>query len=842
MTKQQRFPVVVLLVALVTVPFVVIAVLVYQYRMELHDQHHEAEEQLQVFAAGLSATDPLERSRDLAPAAVMGGDDELAALYQAAQDQADQRLSMYRRAAERESTGDLTNIIVGVERAWQSTEATAAVGSVLAPFRAMDQIDGRLHGSLAAVLYLSRLSDSRVASPGRALVLPLSGLREVRRHLGVVRALLLYGGISGNTLDPLSLYQLNKARGQLQKALVDVDQQLVGVDSPEMALLQRRWVQVRKEVAEYLRWSDEVVELSGDLSISWQQGLARSEPVVANLQGLGRISVDMAGSLASSGHDQVVRDTGWMLAGLTLAYALVLVTSLLFLRMTARAVRGNAEVRAKSQFLARMSHEIRTPLNGVLGLAELLRETDPSPRQQDYIALIENAGRTLNTLVNDVLDYSKLEAGKLELDVGELDPAALVIECANMFNLPASDNGNLILVDVDPALPALVRADATRLRQVIINLIGNAVKFTRHGWVRVRARCERAGDKHMILSFSVADSGLGMSRDEQRRLFQHFSQASASVARRFGGSGLGLSISQELVNLMGGEIQLRSAPGQGARFHFALTLPVVAPPVPMPEPPKHSALIWDQRGNLQGLIDGDRRFANVRVVNDAESARAALAEADTSHLLINGVTDGVLLDRGLGLAWQRNASFRPLLLCGMRESGGVVMRDDITLVRRSVLTVMELWQLLGDSGRAQVPLLSQREPEDDRTGLRVLVAEDNPVNQMVTRGYLERLGVPAPVLCDDGELAVAEFKAGGGAYRLVLMDLDMPVMDGFESARRMRRLERDNGWRPAVILALSAHVMPEYAERIKEVGMDGQLIKPLTLSALQAALHQHLTA
>ncbi|MBL7249398.1 ATP-binding protein [Alloalcanivorax sp. C16-2] len=840
--KQRRFPAVLLLVALVTVPFVVMATLLYQYRLELHDRHHEVQADLLVFAAGLRASEPLEQSRDLAAAAAVSTSEELAARYQAAVAEADQRLDSYRLAMENEGTPDLANIVAGVERAWRAMEAGAAVGGVLAPFRALDQIDGRLHASLAAVLYLSHLSDSRLASPGRALVLPLNGLREVRRHLGVVRALLLYGGTTGNTLDPLSLYQFHRAREQLKEAMADVDQQLAAPDGPEMAVLQRRWNQVRDDLNDYLRWSSEAVDLSGDLSMSWREGLARADGPLAGLRALARTSVDMAGALARNGHDRVVRDTAWMLAGLALAYALVLAASLLFLRITARAVRGNAEVRAKSQFLARMSHEIRTPLNGVLGLAELLRETDPSPRQQDYIALIENAGRTLNTLVNDVLDYAKLEAGKLELDIGEFDPAALVIECAHMFSLPASDNGDLVLVDVDPALPARVRGDATRLRQVLINLIANAVKFTRHGWVRVRARCERAGQHDVILSFSVADSGLGMSREEQRRLFQHFSQASASVARRFGGTGLGLSISQELVRLMGGEIQLRSAPGQGARFHFALTVPVAAPPVPMPEPPREPALIWDQVGNLKGLIDGDRRFAHVRVVTDQEGARAALAEADATHLLVNGVTDGVLLDQGLRPARQRNAGFRPLLLCGMRESGEVVMRDDITLVRRSVLTVMELLQLLSDSGPGQVPLLSRREPEDDRAGLRVLVAEDNPVNQMVTRGYLERLGVPAPVLSDDGQRALAEFTAGGGAYRLVLMDLDMPVMDGFESARRMRRLERDNGWRPAVILALSAHVMPEYAERIQEVGMDGQLIKPLTLSALQAALHQYLTA
>ncbi|MCQ6263973.1 ATP-binding protein [Alcanivorax sp. MM125-6] len=838
--KERHFPAVFLLVSLVTVPFVMMATLLYQYRLDLHDRHHVLQDDLAVFAAGLRASEPLERSRDLAPAVVMSSSEDLADRYRAALADTDEGLAAYQRAMDSLDAPDLTNIVAGVRNAWRNTEPRAAVGGVLAPFRALDQINGRLHASLASVLYLSRLSDTRLASPGRALSLPLNGLREVRRDLGMMRALLLHGGVTGNTLDPLSIYQLNKARDQLAAAMADVDQQLAAPDREEMAVLKRRWQRVREDLEAYRQWSGEAVDMSGDLAVSWREALARSEGAVTGLHALARTSVDMASALSRHGHDKVVRDTAWMLAGLALAYAVVLAASLVFLRLTARAVRGNAEVRAKSEFLARMSHEIRTPLNGVLGLAELLRETDPSPRQQDYIALIENAGRTLNTLVNDVLDYSKLEAGKLELEIDDFDPAALLIDCAHMFSLPASDNGDLVLVDVDRALPAKVRGDAPRLRQVLTNLISNAVKFTRHGWVRVRARCEPAGEHQVILSFSVADSGLGMSREEQRRLFQNFSQASASVSRRFGGTGLGLSISQELVRLMGGEIQLRSAPGQGARFHFALTVPVAAPAVPMPEPTREPALIWDQVGNLKSLLDGDRRFAHARVVTDLEGVRAALADPAVSHLLVNGVTDGVLLDQGLRPARERGAAPRPVLLCGMRESGEVVMRDDITLVRRAVLTVMELQQLLSDTGPGQVPLLSRREPEQERSGLRVLVAEDNPVNQMVTRGYLERLGVPAPVLGDDGQQALDRFIEGGGAYRLVLMDLDMPVMDGFESARRMRRLETENGWQPAVILALSAHVMPEYAERIKEVGMDGQLIKPLTLSALQAALHQYL--
>ena len=843
MAQRKQYPAILLLVSLVTVPFLVVAVLLLQYRVGLHEGYQRMLDDVRIFRIGLAVTAPLEETRDLAPARVHLEVPDLEARFLRARRNTEARLDDFVQAVSGSAIPSLLDQVVALRREWRElSPATGLAGrDVSGPFDNVEQINGRLHNALAAVLYMGDIAVPTRPSPNEALSLPLNGLRQLSHDLGIIRAIAVYTSLNGGYLSTVDLRQLERALARLEELIPQVEGQIQALASRTgEARLRQQWRTTHAELESYLQWSRQTLLLPSRVTVTWQEALAEGGDRQQRLRDLSEDITGVAVMLVEQGRGKSLRDSGLIAAGLLVLYLLVLVLSLVFFHFATRAIRGRAEVRAKSQFLARMSHEIRTPLNGVLGLAELLRETNPSPRQQEYIGLIENAGRTLNTLVNDVLDYAKLEAGKLELEQSPFDPAALLIDCAHMFSLPASDNGDLVLVDVDRALPAKVRGDAPRLRQVLTNLISNAVKFTRHGWVRVRARCEPAGEHQVILSFSVADSGLGMSREEQRRLFQNFSQASASVSRRFGGTGLGLSISQELVRLMGGEIELRSAPGQGARFHFALTVPVAAPAVPMPEPTREPALIWDQVGNLKSLLDGDRRFAHARVVTDLEGVRAALADPAVSHLLVNGVTDGVLLDQGLRPARERGAAPRPVLLCGMRESGEVVMRDDITLVRRAVLTVMELQQLLSDTGPGQVPLLSRREPEQERSGLRVLVAEDNPVNQMVTRGYLERLGVPAPVLGDDGQQALDRFIEGGGAYRLVLMDLDMPVMDGFESARRMRRLETENGWQPAVILALSAHVMPEYAERIKEVGMDGQLIKPLTLSALQAALHQYL--
>ncbi|GAA5114728.1 hybrid sensor histidine kinase/response regulator [Alloalcanivorax gelatiniphagus] len=847
MAQPKKYSATLLLVILVTLPFLLVAGLVFQYRWEQREHHLAMAEDLSLFRTGMAVIAPLERVRDFSPAVGRWPLPPLEERWRGAQELTGQRLQALLDQSVSDRVAGLPDQTRGLVRDWRelrplSDRALDQQGAA-AIFDSVEQVNEHLYRTLAAVLYMSDLAAETRPRPTEALSLTLTGIYELRLDLGIIRAVGLYAAAGDGQLGEEDHRRLTRAVSRLGERLLQVEGQAQALAArADDDRLRQHWRNLRAELQDYLAWAEAGLVRPETVTLTWQEVVAESGARQAALNSFDEFLLDLAERLADRAADHGDLVTAWIVAGLLLLYLAVLAASLIFMRVAGRAIRGRAEVRAKSQFLARMSHEIRTPLNGVLGLAELLRETNPSPRQQDYIGLIENAGRTLNTLVNDVLDYSKLEAGKLELEAEDFDPAALVIDCAHMFSLPASDNGDLVLVDVDPNLPAVVSGDAPRLRQVLTNLVSNAVKFTRHGWVRVSARCLSLNDDRAVIRFAVEDNGLGMSKDEQRRLFQHFSQASASVSRRFGGTGLGLSISQELVRLMGGDIQLRSAPGQGSCFHFILTVPMVTPPVPMPEPTREPALVWDQSGNLKALLCRDPRFAHVTVVTDLNGVRDALARSPVTHLLVHGVTDGVQLDQGLRPARQRGTGFRPVLLCGMRESGEVVMRDDITLVRRAVLTVAELQQLLSDDGPGRVPLIAQREPEPAHGGLRVLVAEDNPVNQMVTRGYLERLGVPAPVLGDDGHQALEHFRAGGGAYRLVLMDLDMPVMDGFESARRMRALEQKNGWRPAVILALSAHIMPEYAKRIREVGMDGQLIKPLTLSAMQAALHQYLSA
>jgi signal transduction histidine kinase len=279
---------------------------------------------------------------------------------------------------------------------------------------------------------------------------------------------------------------------------------------------------------------------------------------------------------------------GFAAVGLVLLYVMVTTLGVLFYRTRYAVVHAQAEGRAKGLFLARMSHEIRTPLNGVIGLAELLADTDPTPRQREYIELITSAGRSLISLVNDILDHAKIEAGKLEIERVSIDIRTLVSESAQVFGLRAGQNRTLIFCHADPDVPDYLLGDPIRIRQVLLNLVANAVKFTEQGRVEVSVEQTSGNDGARRLRVEVRDTGIGLTPGEQQGLFTLFTQASSEVTRRFGGTGLGLSISRELVQLMGGNIGVYSGVGPGSVFWFEL--PLVAVPGTARQPDTSAAL------------------------------------------------------------------------------------------------------------------------------------------------------------------------------------------------------------------------------------------------------------
>ncbi|HEB26399.1 MAG TPA: response regulator [Porticoccus sp.] len=379
----------------------------------------------------------------------------------------------------------------------------------------------------------------------------------------------------------------------------------------------------------------------------------------------------------------------------------------------ARDSAENANL-ARSQFMTTMSHEIRTPMNGVLGMMELLDLTELSREQEKYARIMRRSGDTLMTVINDILDYSKIEVGKLELEEIQFNLKELIEETVAPFDT-VDNHGVDLVVTLDSNVPNGLKGDPTRLHQIVSNLLNNAFKFTPKGSVHLQVSAEPRDDNRAAINFSVTDTGVGMSPQVKINLFQPFTQADQSISRKYGGTGLGLSICKRLVEMMGGDISVDSEAGQGASFHFNILFDVVS-----------------------------------------ESA-ATVAE----------------------------------------QSGG----------------------------------------SDDCHGLKVLVAEDNKVNQQVALGLMAKLGVK-PDLVADGAAAVDIICKQQRRYDLILMDCEMPVLDGYEATRKIRQYETDHGLARTLIYALSAHVMSEHIEKCHAVGMDDYLSKPFSFNQLAAVLRK----